>query len=110
MSGLEDSINQVLQNPEQMEKIANLAKSLMGGAAEEKSAEEPLVDPKMMQKISGLMNGDAVKNSKDRKLLDAMRPYLSEKRRSKMDRAMKLAKMARIASLAAEEFGGGENV
>lgn len=110
MGELEDSLNQVLQNPEQMEKIANLAKSLMGGGAPEKSAEMPSLDPKMIQKISGLMNGDAVKDGKDRRLLDAMRPYLSEKRRSKMDKAMKLAKMARIASIAAEEFGGKEDV
>ena len=33
-----------------------------------------------------------------------MRPYLSEKRRGKMDRAMKLAKLARIARLAIGEM------
>jgi len=42
----------------------------------------------------------------ERALLEAMKPYLSEKRRSKMDRAMKLAKLARIARLAMGEMGG----
>lgn len=110
MGELEDSLNQVLNNPEQMEKIANLAKSLMGGGASEQSGELPSVDPKMLQKISGLINGDGAKDSRDRRLLDALRPYLSEKRRGKMDKAVRLAKMARIASLAAEEFGGKEDV
>ena len=109
MSELEDSINQVLGDPKQMEKIASLAKSLMGGEDGAKP-EMPDFDPKLMQKISGLMNGDAIKDGKDKKLLEAMRPYLSEKRRSRMDRAMKLAKMARLASLAATEFGGDEDV
>ena len=37
-----------------------------------------------------------------------MRPYLSEKRRSKMDKAMKIAKLASIASIAAQ-FGGDDD-
>lgn len=110
MGELEDSINQVLGDPKQMEKIASLAKSLMGGGEDGAKPEMPDFDPKLMQKISGLMNGDAIKDGKDKKLLEAMRPYLSEKRRSRMDRAMKLAKMVRLASLAATEFGGDEDV
>ena len=39
-------------------------------------------------------------------LLEAMRPYLSEKRRSKMDKAMKIAWLAQIARLAMGEMGG----
>ena len=49
-------------------------------------------------------------DGRERKLLDAMRPYLSDKRRSKMDRAMKLARLAEIAEKAASEFGGEDDV
>lgn len=110
MGELEDSINQVLNDPLQMEKISNLARSLMGGGGENKGQEIPPFDPKLMQKISGLMRDGGAKNSKDEKLLDAMRPFLSEKRRGRMDRAVRLAKMARLASIAAEEFGGEGDV
>jgi hypothetical protein len=37
-----------------------------------------------------------------------MQPYLSEKRRSKMDKAIKLARMAKLAGFAMDEFGGKE--
>ena len=38
-----------------------------------------------------------------------MKPYLSEKRQGKIDRAMKLARLARIAGLALGEAGGGHD-
>ena len=38
-------------------------------------------------------------------LLEAMKPYLSEKRRAKMDKAIKIAGLARIARLAMGEMG-----
>ena len=46
---------------------------------------------------------------RDAKLLEAMRPFLSEKRRGKMDRAMKIARLAGIAELAAEKLGGADD-
>ena len=110
MSELEDGINRVLNDPNQMEKIANLAKSLMGGGEDNQSEDLRGFDTDMVQKISGLMKGEAMNGGNDRKLLEAMRPYLSEKRRSKMDRALKLAKMAKLASLASLDFGGDEDV
>lgn len=54
------------------------------------------------------MKSSEAKTSNDKKLLEAMRPYLSEKRRSKMDKAMKIAKLASIASIAAQ-FGGDDD-
>ena len=107
MSDFEDKLNQLLNDPKEMERFAGFAKSLMGGdepATEEKA---PDFDPGLLKKISGLMDGG--RNSKDTKLLEAMRPYLSEKRRSKMDRAMKIARLAGLAELAAGEFGGDDD-
>mgnify|MGYP004550994531 FL=1 len=43
-------------------------------------------------------------------LLEAMKPYLAEKRRAKMERALKLAKLAKFAELALGEFGGENHV
>ena len=107
MSDFEDKLNQLLNDPKEMERFAGFAKSLMGGdepATEEKA---PDFDPGLLKKISGLMDGG--RNSKDTKLLEAMRPYLSEKRRSKMDRAIKIARLAGLAELAAGEFGGDDD-
>ena len=111
MAELEDMLNQVLSDPEQMNKIAGLAKSLMGGGepSHPGTQNSPLpIDPKMLGRIQSLM-GSSEKSSSSEALLRAMQPYLSEKRRSKMDRALKLARMAKLAGFAMEEFGGEAN-
>ena len=84
-----------------------MAKSLMGEGGAEKAEEEAPLDMGMLKKLGGLMKAP---DGRERKLLDAMRPYLSDKRRSKMDRAMKLARLAEIAEKAASEFGGEDDV
>ena len=49
-------------------------------------------------------------DSANRHLLEAMKPYLAEKRRRKIDRAMKLARLASLAELAAEDLEGDDHV
>ena len=49
-------------------------------------------------------------DSASRHLLEAMKPYLAEKRRRKIDRAMKLARLASLAELAAGEMGEDDDV
>jgi hypothetical protein len=141
LSEFEDRINSLLNDPKQMDKIAALAKSLMGeeGGTQKpqgtaKAAESGGLDPDMLGKLTGLFKNDGSEdgglgldpamlgklagilkkggseNSERTALLNAMKPYLSEKRRSKMDKAMKLARIAKIAELAAGEFGGDGDV
>ena len=110
MAELEDMINSVLSDPEQMSKIAGLAQSLMGG--EDSSPvpkQSPLpggLDPAMLGSLQRLMGAAEDKPGQSEALLRAMQPYLSEKRRSKMDRALKLAKLAKLAGFAMNELGG----
>lgn len=125
MGELEDRINSVLSDPGQMEKITRLAQSLMGGepqqgsgdAAPENTAKSAPgqgsgglaaqlgIDPEMLGKIKKLMDSGGRKKE-EKALLEAMLPYLSEERRSRMDRAMKIAKIAGIARLALGDTGG----
>ena len=109
MGEFEDKLNQLLNDPKEMERFAGFAKSLMGGGEPGPEEKAPDFDPGLLKRISGLIGGGAGKNSKDAKLLEAMRPYLSEKRRSKMDRAMKIARLAGLAELAAGELGGDDD-
>ena len=132
MSEFEDRINSVLNDPEQMDKIANLAKSLMGGDGQKTAPGDggmmgklgelakslagggsagqgsPAIDPAMLGKIGRLMKAGNAQSSNERALLEAMKPYLTEKRRQKMDRALQLAKLARIARIAMGEMGEGD--
>ena len=122
MSELEDGISRILNDPAQMEQIASLAKSLMGGEPAPGPQENGLgtngpgglgelakgllggedlgLDPKLLTRIGRLMSAGNSQSSESRALLEAMKPYLSEKRRAKMDRAMHMARMAKMAQLA----------
>lgn len=117
MSELEDKINAVLGDPKQMAQITKLAKSFMGGGAPEKAAapetkgeDDPFaslgMDGATLQRLVKVLRQGGGEKPQERALLEAMRPYLSEKRRSKMDKAIKIARLAQIARLAMGETGG----
>lgn len=121
MSELEDRINSVLGDPKQLEKITKLAQSFMAGGSAPNEASGsapdalgdmlkdavgggmPDLDPAMLARLSRAMSGGDKK--RERALLEAMAPYMSEKRRSKMDRALRIARLAGIARLAMGELG-----
>lgn len=109
MSELEDRINSILGDSAQMEKITQMAKSLMGGDTSPESTPEaglPGIDPEMLGRINRLMNDSSPRDGERRALLEAMKPYLSEKRKRKMDKALQIARLARVAKLAMSEMGG----
>ena len=67
------------------------------------------IDADMLSRITRLISSGSAQNADEQALLNAMRPYLSEKRRGKMDKAMKLARLARIARLAIGEMEDGSH-
>lgn len=115
MSEFEDRLNSILSDPAQMEKITSMAKSLMGGGetaqehSEPQTKKEPGIfeslDPAMLGRLSTVMSGMNRGDDKQA-LLEAMKPYLSQRRREKLERAMKLAKMIHMAEIAFGVLGG----
>jgi len=120
VSELDDKINSILNNPEEMGKIVQMAASIMNGmnGGDEKntansdnpdpgSALASLggIDPAMLSSISRLISR-AQNSFNKHELLEAMKPYLSEKRREKIDKAIQVARMAKVAQIALAEYGG----
>lgn len=109
-----EKLDALLNDPKQFGKIAQLASSILGdggGQQAPPSAPEPELDVDMGQlrrMMSALRGGGH--DSANRHLLEAMKPYLAEKRRRKIDRAMKLARLASLAELAAEDLEGDDHV
>lgn len=113
-----DRLNQILSDPQMMSRISGFAESLFGGENEgdERGERAPRrrpdsgdaegmgFDPALLSRIAALMRRQGDKRE-ERALLEAMRPYLSERRREKMDRAIRLARLASIAELALGELG-----
>ncbi len=106
----------VLSDPGQMEKLAKMAGELLGGKdAAARSGEgrpdavpAPPVSPALDQKVLSALSRNFGGGEKNRStaLLLAMRPYMKPEKQEKLDRAMQIARMARIAGTVMEQLGG----
>lgn len=121
MSELEDKLNSLLSDPEQFGKVAQMAKSLMDGGLGDRisqafgGAEAPVggdgagtqsaPDAEMLAGLGRVMSAAGTGSDKTA-LMEAIKPYLAEKRRGKVDRALKIARIARIAGAAFGDNGG----
>ena len=108
MENMEDKIGSILGNPEMMQKIMSMAQNLnqMQPQTEEQTQRQntlppslnlPDIDPSMLQRLSGFM-GQANIDSNEKSLLAALAPYLSRERIVKLEKAMRAAKMANLAT------------
>lgn len=106
MGEMEERIGAILNDPNMMQQIMSMAQSLAQNVpAQEPAQKEPSqgntgmnFDPAMIQKIASLA-GKANIDKDQHSLLQALRPYLSAGRISKLEKAMRAAKMARMAGL-----------
>ncbi len=96
MSELEEGLNGILNDPQMMQKIMSMAKSLSGDAPAPKQEALPGIDLGTMQKIASFASQSGI--DKDQQtLLVALRPYLARERIAKLEKAMRAAKMAKLA-------------
>lgn len=140
MAELEEKLNSILGNQQAMAQIMSLARSLSGGEgkpeegpsqpdrAEEEEGERAERGPSPQTELSQVMEQldpnllrigmeviRQVQSTDDRNtaLLNALRPFLREERRGRLDRAIQIArmtKMIRAALTALGERGTGEGV
>lgn len=109
MSELEEKLASVMNDPDMMQKIMALAQS-MGSAppppAQEHPRQEmpqtessgfPDIDLSMLQKLSGFAQKSGI-DQNQKTLLHALVPYISHRRVAKLERAMRAAKMAGLAT------------
>ena len=106
MNELEEQINRVLNDPEQLEQITRLARSFMGGEGVQTSEPSTMPDAETLSRLRGLLDTGG---GRERALIEAMKPYLSEKRRVKLDKAMRIARLAGLAGRALGEGSGGHD-
>lgn len=100
MDDLQGKLDAMLSDPQTMQKIMGLARSL-GGTTDPSptSAPEnlPAIDPGMLRKLSGLARGGTI-DKNQQALLRALTPYLSRERIGKLEKAMRAAGLARMAA------------
>ena len=106
MDSMQNGINAILENPEMMQKIMAMAQSLNPHPEQQPPQQQqaqqpppsfPELDIGMLQKFSALA-GKAGIDSNQRTLLSALTPYLHGDRIGRLERAMRAAKLAGLAS------------
>jgi hypothetical protein len=108
MPDLQEKLNQILSNPEALKQVQSLGEQLGLTQAPQppKQTPQPTQPPStakgdLMQAVSKfapLLN--SVKKEDDTtRLLRALRPFLSEERRQKLDKAEKMLKLLRLMPL-----------
>ena len=100
MEDFENKLGQILGNPEMMGKIMAMAQSFGNQTPAPESPPEPdkpEVDLATIQKLTGLM-GKAGVDSRQKALLSALSPYISNNRVQKLEKAMRAAKLAGVAT------------
>ena len=109
MDAMEEKLGAILGNPQMMQQIMTMAQSLSAqqeqnhGPPPESTQPRMDFDPAMIQKLMSL-TGQLNTDPQQQALLSALRPYLTGARIEKLEKAMRAAKLANLASSA---FSGG---
>lgn len=118
MSELEEKLNSILSDPEAMAQVMNLAQSLSaqaGGTAQTDAPAPPAqdggsdvsamlshavssLDPELLRRLLPVLSQlNREESSQTAALLYALRPFLREDRRGKVERAVQLARLIHLA-------------
>ncbi len=135
MADFEQALNSLLSNPDAMGQILSLAQNLGGGAQQENddfqpqeqgdsqdqsppfSDEDPFsgflggIDPQTIQMLMEMLGEFNRPDDPNVALLQALRPFLKEKRQAKVEQAIQLTKFSRLAKIALAKWKeGGHSV
>lgn len=128
MGELEEKLNAILGDSQAMSQIMALAQSL--GKSDPKEGEDVSstppsdpppapeaepgedllggIDPQMLDLGMRLLGEYQRQDEKGAALIQALRPFLREERQAKLDKAVRIAKLSRVARVALRSLGGGE--
>lgn len=108
MAGLEETIGQLLGNPDSMAQIMNLAQSLGLGPPPDENGESPPpppVDDRLLGILGQLMADSQKSDPRQQALLTALKPFVRPERRASIDRALRIARITHLAETALRSFG-----
>jgi hypothetical protein len=99
MDKMENKLNSLLSNPQLMQQVMALAQSLGDDQTQEQAApvSSPAIDANLLKTLGSLAGQSGI-DREQQALLQALHPYLSHHKVAKLEKAMRAAKMARMAS------------
>lgn len=106
MDDLSEKLAGILNDPESMERVRKMAENIFSGDEKEASPQRETADfgnmpsgeeLQAIMSIVSKLNGQ--KDDERTKLLNALKPYLSEQRQEKADNAIKILKLLELLPL-----------
>lgn len=99
MEDIESKLGAILGNPQMMQQIMSIAQNFQSDPDPQPSPVDsaPDIDFAMVQKLTSLIGKTGI-DSQQKALLHALGPYLSNRRIHKLEKAMRAAKLAGMAS------------
>jgi len=104
MDDMASKLSELLSNPDAVDKIRNMAGTLLGGEEEKSSPKNDMtfdipndIDIGAIMNIMGALNSSG--NDNRSQLLSALKPHLSEPRRERVDSAIKILKLINVLPL-----------
>ena len=118
MGEFEEKLDQILNNPQAMEQIMSIARSLGGSPPnptdvrpEPNPCSTPIdspgeggFDPELLTSIMSLLAQSQHGSNERIALLQALRPFVKEQRYAKLDKAIQIARFSRLIRMALELF------
>lgn len=100
MAELADMLKNILDDPSTVDKL----KGMLGGADTAPSVPDLGIDPKMLMRVTQAMKSDSSDNRT--RLLRDLKPYISPRRQQRVDEAINILRILRIAELVKNEEEG----
>ena len=95
MDSLSEKLSSILNDPESIEQLKNIASGLSFSAEPKEEEKESDFDVKSIMSLMSSMKAE----TDESRLLLALKPHLSEKRQDRVDRAVKLLRIASVLPL-----------
>ena len=105
MAEMDDKLGAILNNPAMMQQIMSMAQTLGQQSPPPQPESAPGFNPAMLQNVMQLSHQTGI-DSNQQTLLSALDPYLPQPRLQKLEKAMRAAKLARLASSFLGQGGG----
>ena len=131
LSEFEDKLQSILGNPQAMDQIMSIARSLSGNpppqdcpdpseelytqpVQTESDTSDPFallngLDPRIVQIGMQLLSEYNRDDNRTIALLNALQPFVRQERYAKVDKALQIAKLSRVIRIALETFRKGDN-
>lgn len=101
MDDLNRKLTEILQDPGRIQQIMEMASAMgLNTAESEEEAVGPSVTKEAIAQVSQVLHQTEAKERKQQTLVRALLPYLSPKRQARLERAMQISHLSRLAGAA----------